>query len=62
MRWAPWWAYVIPIIALNYLRQIVIPPENDAVSVALFAVTAAAVVAVVTAIHRRSTRRPARPA
>ena len=20
-RWAPWWAYLVPVLAVNYLRQ-----------------------------------------
>ena len=53
-RWAPWWAYLVPVLAVNYLRQVLVPPgeAGDAVSVALFAVTTIAVVLVVTAMHR----------
>jgi hypothetical protein len=53
-RWAPWWAYLVPILALSYLRQLLIPPAEvgDAVSIAAFVVAAAAVAAVVTAVHR----------
>jgi hypothetical protein len=53
-RWAPWWAYLVPLLALNYLRQLLVPPgeAGDAVSVALFAATTVAVVLVVTAVHR----------
>ena len=53
-RWAPWWAYVVPVLALNYLRVALLPPGEvgDAVSVALFAATTIAVVAVVTVLHR----------
>ena len=54
-RWAPWWAYVAPIVALNYLRIALAPPDEtgDAVSVALSAATALTVLVVVTAAHRR---------
>lgn len=24
-RWAPWWAYLVPILGLNYVRQLVLP-------------------------------------
>jgi hypothetical protein len=54
-RWAPWWAYVIPILVVNYLRQVLVPPDEvgDAVSVGLFAATTAVIAVVVTALHRR---------
>ena len=53
-RWAPWPAYLIPIAAINYLRQVLLPPGDvgDAVSVALFAATAATIGTIVTAVHR----------
>jgi hypothetical protein len=53
-RWAPWWAYVVPILALSYLRQALVPPAEvgDALSIALFVLTAVAVAAIVTAVHR----------
>jgi hypothetical protein len=52
-RWAPWWAYLVPILALNYPRIALLPPGDagDAVSVALFAATTVVVV-VVTLVHR----------
>jgi len=36
-RWAPSWAYLVPILALNSLRQVVLPPgeAGDAISVAI---------------------------
>jgi len=53
-RWAPWWAHVVPIVALNWLRQALVPPADvgDAVSVALFAATTAVVMLLVTMAHR----------
>ena len=53
-RWAPWWAYLVPILALNSLRQVLVPPGDvgDGVSVALAVSTAAAVAVLVTALHR----------
>lgn len=53
-RWAPWWAYLVPVLAVNYLRQVLVPPGDagDAISIALFAVTTIAVILVVTALHR----------
>ena len=53
-RWAPWWAYLVPVLAVNYLRQLLVPPgeAGDAVSVALFAATTVTVILVVTAMHR----------
>jgi hypothetical protein len=53
-RWAPWWAYTLPIGALNIVRQLAFPPSRvgDAVSIALFLATVAAVVAAVTTVHR----------
>ena len=53
-RWAPWWAYVVPIVVLNYLRIALVPPGEvgDAASVALFVATTIVVAAVVTVLHR----------
>lgn len=53
-RWAPWWAYTLPIGGLNVTRQIAFPPSefSDAVNVALFVGIVGAVVALVTAGHR----------
>jgi hypothetical protein len=53
-RWAPWWAYLVPILVVNYLRIALLPPGEvgDGASVALFVVTTLAVAAVVTAVHR----------
>jgi hypothetical protein len=36
-RWAPWWAYLVPILVLNYLRIALLPPGDigDAASIAL---------------------------
>jgi hypothetical protein len=53
-RWAPWWAYVVPILALNYLRQVLISPDDlgDAANVAMFVGLTLAVAAVVTVVHR----------
>jgi hypothetical protein len=55
-RWAPWWAYVIPVLAVNYLRQLALPPAEvgDIVSVALFAAITVLVVVAVTTAYRRS--------
>ncbi len=52
-RWAPWWAYAVPLFVLNILRQVLVPPSavGDAVSIGLFALTAALVFVVVTATH-----------
>lgn len=57
-RWAPWWAYVIPIIGINYLRQVALPfgtvPE---IADALLAVVIAAVLFVaITAAYRAMQR------
>jgi hypothetical protein len=51
---APWWAYTLPIGALNILRQLAFPPSRvgDAVSIALFLATVLAVAVAVTAVHR----------
>ena len=53
-RWAPWWAYLVPILAVNYLRQALVARDQvgDLVSVALFAATTVAVVVVVTTLQR----------
>ena len=53
-RWAPWWAYGVPIAVLNGLRQLVFPPGEvgDAVSIALFLATVSVVLATVTLVHR----------
>lgn len=57
-RWAPWWACLVPVIASNYLRQVIVAPQEvgDLVSVALFAATTVAVVVVVTALYRASSQ------
>jgi hypothetical protein len=59
-RWAPWWAYTVPLGALNILRQLLVPPGDvgDVVSVALFLATAATVAVVVTTLHRLVATRP----
>ena len=60
MNLAPLKTYLIPLAVLNIARQLLVPPSEvgDAVSVALFAATAATVFLVVTGIHRlASTRR-----
>ena len=51
---APWWAYAVPIGALNILRQLAFPPSRvgDAVSITLFLATVLAVAVTVTAVHR----------
>jgi hypothetical protein len=51
---APWWAYTLPIGALNVIRQLAFPPGQvgDAVSIALFLATVLAVAVTVTAVHR----------
>ena len=55
-RFAPWWAYLVPILVLNYLRQALIAPDDDALSVLLFALTAGLVFVVVTVAHRSRPR------
>jgi hypothetical protein len=59
-RWAPWWAYVVPILALNYLRQVVISPDDvgDAANVAMFVALTLVVAAVVTLVHLRRLKAP----
>ncbi|MFW3171977.1 hypothetical protein [Geodermatophilus sp. CPCC 206100] len=57
-RWAPWWVYLVLILAANYLRQLALPfgtlPEWGDV---LLAVGIAAVLFVaVTAVHRATRR------
>jgi hypothetical protein len=53
IRWAPWWAYLVPILTFNYLRQLLLPRSylGDLGGVALFATVAVGVVAVVTLVH-----------
>jgi hypothetical protein len=53
-RWAPWWAYLVPVVGINQLRQAMIAPSDvgDAVSVALFATTTILVALVVTVLYR----------
>jgi hypothetical protein len=57
-RWAPWWAYVVPILGLNYLRQVVLPfgtlPEYVD---ALLAIAIAVVLFVLITAGHRATRR-----
>ncbi|MBS1679721.1 MAG: hypothetical protein JST08_20330 [Actinobacteria bacterium] len=50
-RRAPWWAYLFPIVALNYLRQALVD-VGDALGIALFLGVTAAVAAVVTLGYR----------
>jgi hypothetical protein len=52
--WAPWWAYLVPLLAFNYLRQVLVPPGDvgDGTSIALFAATTVVVATVVTALYR----------
>jgi hypothetical protein len=53
-RWAPWWAYLVPLVAINQLRQIAFPPSDAGVpvTVALLLATGALVVVTVTAGYR----------
>lgn len=62
MGWAPWWAYVVPILALNYLRQVLISPDDvgDVANVAMFAVLSVAVVVLLTLAYRGVSRRAPR--
>jgi hypothetical protein len=50
-RLAPWWAYLIPFLALNYARQLLVE-SSLAVDLALAVGAAALVFATVTALHR----------
>ena len=58
-RWAPWWAYVIPILAVNYLRQLLIPPGTlpETIDVLLAVGLGLGLAVVITTLHRR---RPSR--
>jgi hypothetical protein len=50
---------VVPILAIDYLRQVLVPPDEvgDPISIALFAATTIVIAALVTALHR-ARRRP----
>ncbi len=50
-RLAPWWAYLIPFLALNYARVLLVD-TSGAGDVALAFAAAALVFATVTAFHR----------
>lgn len=58
-RWAPWWMYVVPILAVGYLRQVVIPHGSipDLVEVLLALGIAGAMFVAITAVYR-ATHRP----
>jgi hypothetical protein len=52
MNLAPWWAYLVPFLALNYARAALVD-TSGAGDIAL--ATAALVFATVTALHRART-------
>ena len=54
MKLAPWWAYLVPFLALNYAR-IALVDTSGAGDIALALATAALVFATVTALHRART-------
>jgi hypothetical protein len=53
-RWAPWWLYVIAIVATNQLRTRLLMPAELAtwLEIVIGAGSIALVVAVVTAVYR----------
>jgi hypothetical protein len=54
MKLAPWWAYLVPFLALNYAR-IALVETSTAGDVALALAAAALVFATVTALYRART-------
>ncbi|WP_201298329.1 hypothetical protein [Nocardia sp. CY41] len=57
-KWAPWWAYLAPILGVNYLRQIVVPFGTVPViiDVLLAVMLAGAVFVLITAFYRLTQR------
>ena len=55
MKLAPWWAYLVPFLALNYARAVLVD-TSGAGDIALALATAALVFATVTALHRARPR------
>jgi hypothetical protein len=55
MNLAPWWAYLVPFLALNYARALLVE-TSGAGDIALALATAALVFATVTALHRAQSR------
>ncbi len=53
-RLAPWWAYLVPFLALNYAR-IALVETSTAGDIALALAAAALVFTTVTALHRTRT-------
>jgi hypothetical protein len=53
-RWAPWWAYVIPIVVANQLRTWLLAPAGLAAwaQIVLGVLSIAAVAALVTVVYR----------
>jgi hypothetical protein len=51
-RWAPWWAYVVPIIGANLLKQQALGDAPVAVNVAVTVALVAVLVAAITAGYR----------
>jgi hypothetical protein len=53
-RWAPWWVYLVPILGINYLRQVVLPfgTVPEVVDVVLALSIAAVLFVAITAAYR----------
>ena len=51
MKLAPWWAYLVPFLALNYARAALVD-TSGAGDIVLALATAALVFATATALHR----------
>jgi hypothetical protein len=57
-RWAPWWAYVIPIVVTNQLRTWLLAPAGLATwaQIVIGVLSIAAVAALVTVVYRAISR------
>lgn len=53
-RWAPWWLYVVLIVAGNWARQAVLPPDTVPTwgNATLALATAATLFVLITVLHR----------
>ena len=57
-KWAPWWTYLVPILGINYLRQLVLPYGTvpEAVDALLAVVTSVMLFVIMTVIYRATRR------
>ncbi|GAA4607562.1 hypothetical protein BJY16_006397 [Actinoplanes octamycinicus] len=51
-RWAPWWVYVVPIVAANYVKQYFVQDWPVAVNAAITLVLVGGLIVGITAVYR----------